>query len=55
MANKNNIIPKNQKHQIISLEQYGEYDYDKRRKEWHKLAGNNDEQEICCVCKDDDN
>ena len=51
----NNQIPTNQKHQVITLDQFGKYDYDKRRKEWHKLAGNNQEQEICCVCKDDDN
>ena len=50
-----NDIPKGQKHQVISLNDFGAYDYDKRRKQWHKLAGHNEEQEVCCVCNDDDN
>ncbi len=48
-------IPTNQKHQVISLKDFGDYDYNKRRKQWHKLAGNNNEQEVCCLCRDDDN
>ena len=52
---KANYIPANQKHQVISLDQFGAYDYNKRRKQWHKLAGNNEVQEICSICRDDDN
>ena len=48
-------IPKTQKHKIITLKEFDDYNYDKRRKDWHKLAGYNEKQEVCSICKDDDN
>ena len=48
-------IPKTQKHKVITLKEFDDYNYDKRRKDWHKLAGYNEKQEVCSICKDDDN
>lgn len=51
-------IPENQKHTLVPVEEYLEiknYNYDKRKADWHKKAGHNNKQEICWGCKDDDN
>ncbi len=52
---KPNDIPVGQKHQVVTVKEFEAYDYDKRRKEWHKKAGYNDVQEVCSICHDDDN
>lgn len=51
----NKDIPIDQKHQIISLSDFGNYNYDTRRKQWHQKAGHNDKQVVCAICKDNDN
>lgn len=48
-------IPEGQKHTIVTIAEFDDYDYDKRRKEWHKKAGHNEKQVVCSRCKDDDN
>lgn len=49
-------IPEDQKHTIVPLEKYlYNYNYEQRRKDWHKFAGHNDKQLVCWGCKDDDN
>ncbi len=57
--NKSNLkeksIPENQKHTIVSFSEYETYNYDQRRKDWHKKAGHNQKQLVCAICKDDDN
>ncbi len=52
---KVNDIPEDQKHTIVSIDEFNDYNYDQRRKDWHKKAGHNEKQVICSVCKDDDN
>ena len=48
-------IPVDKKHEVVSMKEFEDYNYDKRRKEWHKKAGHNEKQEVCSICKDDDN
>lgn len=54
-ADKTKSIPETQVHEIVSLSDYENYNYDIRRDEWHKKAGHNKKQLICAICKDDDN
>lgn len=48
-------IPIGKKHEVVSMKEFEDYDYDKRRKEWHQKAGHNEKQVVCSICKDDDN
>ncbi len=52
---KANDIPTTQKHQIVSMQEFAKYDYNKRRKEWHQKAGYNSKQVQCSICKQKDN
>lgn len=52
---KSNAIPEDQKHTIVSLSEFDEYNYDQRRKDWHKKAGHNSKRLVCAMCKDNDN
>lgn len=51
-------IPVDQKHIVVTVEEYldaNRYNFDNRRKDWHKKAGHNEKQLVCWTCKDDDN
>ena len=54
----NKSIPIDQKHTIVPLSEYLDvksYNYENRKKDWHKKAGHNEKQLVCWGCKDDDN
>ena len=48
-------IDVNQKHTIVSLDEYNDYNYKKRLRQWRQKAGYNEEPQICFVCGDDNN
>ncbi len=48
-------IPTTQKHEVVSMQEFAKYNYDKRRKEWHQKAGYNPKQVQCSMCKQKDN
>ncbi len=50
-ANKKNM----KKHTIVPMSVYEKYEYEQRKKDWHKYSGMNEKQIVCDVCKDDDN
>ncbi len=50
-ANKQNM----RKHTIVPMSVYEKYEYEQRKKDWHKYSGMNEKQIVCDVCKDDDN
>ena len=52
---KPNVIPVGKKHEVVTMKEFHDYDYDRRRKEWHQKAGHNEVQQVCSICKDDDN
>ncbi len=52
---KANEIPEDQKHTIVSLEEFSDYNYEQRRKDWHKKAGYNSKRMLCSICKSKDN
>lgn len=54
-SKKTNEIAKDKKHEVVSLKEFSDYNYDKRREEWHKKAGYNEKALICSICKDKDN
>ncbi len=53
--NVSNQISQDKKHVVVSLKEFSDYNYDKRRKEWHEKAGYNDKPVTCSVCHDKDN
>ncbi len=50
-ANRKNM----KKHTIVPMSVYEKYEYEQRKKDWHKYSGMNEKQIVCDVCKDDDN
>lgn len=50
-ANRQNM----KKHVIVPASELNNYDFDKRKKDWHEKSGMNQKQEICSICGDDDN
>ena len=51
----NDVVVDNKPHEVVSLSDYENYNYEKRRKDWHEKAGRYEKQIACSFCKDKDN